>query len=193
MKKTSASSFILICLVSGVLSGQSPDRAGFLIDADRPFVDIVFDRTGPWIPVFDGESSHGLWLTLRNNCAYPIMVDTITGPKQNGVLLVHEIREVIGGFPHPPSDSRVPPPLSNTYRGRDIRNSMQVLPGRTLQFGMPIEHITRSTWVRIEFDILFPKRPSGRQPRMYLDYYWIDLPKEAQALSEQVTSALKAK
>jgi hypothetical protein len=49
---------------------------------------------------------------------------------------------------------------------------------------VPVEQITRQTFVSVEFDLCFPRRVSGRQPRMSVEYFWIDLPPEAQRFAE---------
>jgi hypothetical protein len=181
-------------LVSDVMLAQPRGGKSFVLETERPFVELVFDRTGPWAPVFEGESSTGIWLRLRNNCSYPIIVSVLTRPNQNdGVLVAHEVQKVTVGVPLPPSEERPAPTIHGNYLGSDVRNTVEVPPGRALVAGMPIEHITRFTSVRVDFEIRFPKRASGRQPRMYLEYYWIDLPREVQIISDKVAAARSAK
>jgi len=185
--------WIIVMLWLGIqaASGQAQEGRPFPLDTRRPFVDLIFDRVGQWIPVFPNESSKGVWLKLRNNCPYSIAIEVLTIPTKNaGPLIVHEVHEIQSAVPAPPGGlSSTIPKISNHYLGGDVRNTLELLPGREMSFGFPAEHISPFASIKVNFVIQFPSAVSGRQPRTFLEYFWIDLPAQARLMIEKANSA----
>ena len=70
-------SFVLIGVASASMLAQSTKMGkDFLIDVNRPFVYVKFDRIAPGIPRTPTEPNSRLWLRLKNNCRIAILVRT---------------------------------------------------------------------------------------------------------------------
>ena len=85
-------------LILGFVFAVLPECAepSISLDPARPYVEIVFERYGKRIPVFDGESDLGVWLRLRNNCILPVTVHVLRHENRNpGFLVPHT---VTGGY-----------------------------------------------------------------------------------------------
>lgn len=66
------------CLLSVErVSSQTTKQAtkdDLFLDPSKPYVYLEVDRVGPRKPLRDGEPSKGIWLRLKNNCRFPVVV-----------------------------------------------------------------------------------------------------------------------
>lgn len=183
--------FSILVLSSVVSHGGDSRKSGFVIDPKRPYIDIVFSRVGERHPVWPGESKHGLWLVLRNNCIYPIRVRLLNRSNENpGRLLAHEVFSIAGRFstPAPPGSLTANPALTQPqgYPVGDVVNAAEVLPSHELLFSVPLENVSRNWAIRIEVDLEIPRPKTGIQPRTLVEFGFSELSPEAQHLSDQM-------
>ncbi len=189
----------MVLLLSASSVAEQPQPVSFVLDNSRPWIDIAFRRVGKRAPVFPTESEHGLWLALRNNCRYPIQVqtmDTLDQPNKNeGTLLVHDV------VPYVPSISTTPLPpgapaakiLANAKLEKpsgyalpgDFAIDAEVKPGKELLFSVPLESVTRKWSIRMQIDFRIPG-DRGVQPLVFVDFEFWQLPKDVQGLSDQM-------
>jgi hypothetical protein len=181
----------MLLLSSVVSHGGGSMKGGFVIDPKRPYIDIAFSRVGDRHPVFPGESKHGLWLVLRNNCIYPIRVRILTTPNENpGRLVAHDVFSTAARFstPVPPGSLTANPALTQPlgYTVADVVNTQELLPSHDLLFSLPLEHVSRNWSISVEVDLEIPRPKTGNQPRTFADFYFSQLSPEAQHLSDQM-------
>ena len=188
-------SFTMLLIFSTISLCNSKEQRGLVINSSRPYIDIAFQGVGKRYPIFPDESDQGLWLTLRNNCAYRIQVRTLTLPNKNqGVLLAHEVisapKSLFATPPPPgvaPEASRLSEPTNYAGVGH-IVNNQEVPPSGEISFSVPLDHVTRDRSIRLEVELEIPRPKSGHQPRIFVEFYWTDLPVDAQRLSDQILS-----
>lgn len=188
----------LLLLSASSLAAPAQESC-FVIDNSRPWIDIAFRRVGKRVPVFPTESEHGLWLALRNNCRYPIRVDTMEWSdqpnKNEGTLLVYDV------VPYVPSISTTPLPpgapatkiLANAKLERppgyalpgDFAIAAEVKPGKELLFSVPLESVTRKWFIRIWIDFRIPG-DKGVQPLVFVEFDFSQFPKDVQSLSDEL-------
>jgi hypothetical protein len=155
----------------------------FVLDQSKPYVYLQFDHLGPRKPIQEGEPAQGLWLRLVNNCRIPVKVRTYgftTGDPGTGVF-----DEVI---PYPPmleirSDLDQPPasedqPKQKMPRGYDAELSSMstVLPGKSLLFSVPRNHVSRDWFMRVKFALDVSKPSVGIGPLTELDFFENQIP-----------------
>jgi hypothetical protein len=176
-------------------AGESSRNNSFVIDRNRPFIDIAFHSTGKRFPVFPEESTRGLWLALRNNCTYTARVRVLNVKNQNeGALVAHEVMSASkyqSEMSLPPGALAAASTLKQPqgYGTGHTANFAEIRPENELAFSVPLEHVTRNWFIRVEVELELPQPKSGREPRIFVDYYWVDLPPEVQRLSDQLLSA----
>jgi len=162
------------------VGGQAPRIA---LDSSRPYLDIVFQRFGPRAPQYPGESDQGVWLRLRNNCILPVEVHIIPNRRGEEALVQHfvvdSLQEIHSSLQRAP---RLAKPSG--YGSLDIVNSREIAPGAELVVSVPLSHITRAWFIRVEVFLVHPVEARGIQPRTFVEFDWSALPSEAREASD---------
>jgi hypothetical protein len=161
--------------------------AGFVIDSTRPSVYIEFERVAKRKPVSDEEVSSGVWLRLMNNTRVPIRVMTFEpGTGDPGVGVMDEVVQVNNPVGFGPSGTNVET-LSYEQAGSpkgyslDVGSSATIPGGDSLLFGVPLNHVGQSWYLRVRFEFELPPTKTGRQPYSYADFTWMDVPRKDRA------------
>jgi hypothetical protein len=160
-------------------SSQSQVNA-LVIDPEKPFVFVSFDRVGrpPMAPGNGGSDL--LWLRIRNNSRVPIEVNAIEPEADTGgVEVMHEVVKAadLQGFSSGPPNSSagwISPP--EHYLPIDVATTMRIEPGMDLRFSVPLNHVGPSWYFRLTFQFVLPSVRSGRQPQGVVDFEWADVP-----------------
>lgn len=175
--------FLAVTMVGAAPQGGS--QRSISLDESRPYVEIVFERSGERVPVFDGEGKQGLWLKLRNNCVLPIEVRVLPGNRGNpGFLVPHEVIEELAGV-RPLSGHRPLLTKPSGYGSPDVGNSRAIAPEKDLLFSVPLNHVTREWFLRVEIELVMPVPARGNQPRTFVEFYWSQLPEDVRRESDQ--------
>ena len=184
MKKVVRSLF-LIAQLSVLAQSQ---RQSISIDSRRPYLDIVFERSGKRNPIYEGELEDGLWLKLRNNCIVPAKVYVLRreGHDLNSKYIVHE---VIMDKPMPviPGSGLKPiAPKPDGYSNTDIVSFETIAPGGSLTFSVPINHVTRRWDLQVEVFLQDPSNQAGKLPRVFVGFDWFGLDRNAQTAADRI-------
>jgi hypothetical protein len=182
MRKLAA---ILLIAVATVCA-QNPET-GFVLNRSKPYVYLQFDHVGPRKPLHEGEPSTGLWLRIVNNCKVPISVRTYgvtTGDIGAGVL--DEIIPVDQGIevqadygeatvstyggPTQETANRRPENIPEGYSA-ELSSMTRVLPGTSLLFSVPRNHVSRDWFLRVKFALAVSPPSVGPGPFTELDFY----------------------
>jgi hypothetical protein len=201
-------SVVLLTVATASLLAQSSKTSGtdFLIDVNRPFVYVNFDRIGLGIPRDTTEPNSRIWLRLRNNCRLGIVVRANglpDGSPKDEVGLEYEVvanpATNVFSFSTPNADKRESGQSGNSQtekiksdeisRGymEEAASSVTIGPGQEILFSMPINHLSKQWHVEIPFDFGLPpgKGPLSSNtvglPVMAVHYAVWDLPRNAQA------------
>jgi hypothetical protein len=186
--------FVLsICLVfcslsfgGSLLQAQTRGAKNFLIDENRPFVYIEFDHTGRGAPWSPDEPPSRIWLHLRNNCRVPIVVLANGVPDdspKDEVGVMHDV--VATRVPPMVVQGKIPsmdrPAAASTEdknesvaeempRGYmiDVGSSVTIMPGKSILFSIPTNHITKRWHIEISFEFELPRGKCCRDPRVSL-------------------------
>ena len=173
-----------VLVLVGALSSLAAQAPTVSMDGSRPYVDIVFERLEPTGPAMAGVQA--LRLKLRNNCVLPLEVDLAgSSPGVGHVLLRHEVIEVTRRYPAA-GDKPYAVKKPTGYSGIDVVNSLEVKPGGDISFRIPLTHVTRAWFIRIEVALVHPVVAKGVQPRTYVEFDWSALPSEARQASDRV-------
>src|SRR5579859_329739 len=123
MNVSRAIHLIILCLLLNTFSPAQvardieQDYSKLLIDVNKPYVYLEMDHVGPRKPLRNDEPSIGIWLHIKNNCNFPIVVLAIGEHDQDvkqGIALQDEI---------------VPEPqASNEQRGEDATGGGFIAP-----------------------------------------------------------------
>jgi len=113
----------------------------FLIDPKMPGTFIAFEKVGSRSPVFLGEGSTGIWLSIHNNYRVPIEVPTYGVEKQGEVGMVYDTVSL---------ETSV---SANSVPGHhiDVSGTSRLDPGETLIFSIPAEDLPQSAYLRVRF------------------------------------------
>jgi hypothetical protein len=189
----------MLLLLSASSLAAPGQESGFVLDDSRAWIDIAYRRVGKRVPVFPKESEHGLWLALRNNCRYPIRVetlDTLDEPNKNeGKLLVHDVVPIVTSIystPLPPgapaakilANAKLEKPPGYALPG-DFAIDAEVKPGKELLFSVPLESVTRKWFIRMRIDFRIPG-DRGVQPLVFVDFHFSQLPDDVERLSDEL-------
>jgi hypothetical protein len=177
----------------------------FLIDPNRPYVYLKLDHVGQGPQLSEDEPKTRVWLKFVNNSRVSIRIDAFGLPDEwpkNEVGVVHEV------VPDPadglveehglvevvtPDEEQQTLATSESETmpggyGGDVFSSIQILPGKSVLFSLPINHLGRQktkgkNWhIEIPFDFDLPqgKGPRnpmiGGEPHMVLLFSISDLP-----------------
>jgi hypothetical protein len=177
-----------------VCANAQQNPSDFVLDSSNPYVYLKLDHVGPRKPALKGEPSVGVWIRIVNNCRIPILVQTIgTDSGGDGITVLDQIvtygKDIIfageNAEPSLPSYSGESPSLPNAEDrkapdgydsfGGDVQTFTTVLPGHSLLFSVPINHIDGPGWyMRVRFSLDLPN--SKRGPYSYADSFTVHLP-----------------
>ena len=172
---------VLLLATSCALAQRVGTAETFVIDPNRPYVYLKFDRIGKGIPRNESEPTSRIWLRLVNNCRVPIIVSTFGIPDGSPKYEVGVMDEVVpvsvSGLvtmgqlpmtPLPPPFSPVTPeqkPLTKAVANEmpsgytfDVGSFEVIPPGRAILFSVPTSHLSKRWYFKIPFRFDLPKR-----------------------------------
>lgn len=192
---------VLLCPLLAL--AQSNDQVqplrGFVIDENRPYVYLLFDHVGKGLKFSDDEPTQRVWLRFVNNCEVGVVLRTFGVPEgspKDEVGVMHDIVKDpqfwIRGFKaeQPALNAKDAEPKQTVKMPRgyyfDLASAETILPGESLLFSVPVNHLSKSWHMEIPFQFDLPpgKGPRqqivGGQPSMMLRYSGWDLPEGIQ-------------
>ena len=181
----------ILLLTVTTMYAQAPDTS-FVLDGTKPYVYLQFDHVGPRKPLHEGEPSTGLWLRIVDNCKVPISVRSsgvTTGDV--GIGIFDEIIPVQQGFTVQADSGQIP--LSTDERptqktadqssakmpegySAELSSGTRVLPGKSLLFSVPRNHVSRDWFLRVKFALAVSKPSVGPGPFTELDFFNEQIP-----------------
>jgi hypothetical protein len=180
----------LLLLAVATMYAQ-PDTS-FVLDGTKPYVYLQFDHVGPRKPLHEGEPSTGLWLRIVNNCKVPISVRTYgvtTGDIGTGVFdeivpvqQVFTVQADSGEIPlstdEKPTQKTANEPSAKMPEGysAELSSVTRVLPGKSLLFSVPRNHVSRDWFLRVKFALAVSKPSVGPGPFTELDFFNEQIP-----------------
>jgi len=164
---------LLVVLISSRSDGGKPQSAqDFLIDPHMPGVFVSFEKTvSGQRPIFQGESTKRIVLSLHNNYRFPIAVATFDlGEGQVGIT--YEISSTDQS-----SNAKVPRGYSE-----EVLTMQEVTSGSHLSFSVPANHLSGSLYLRIPFELGLESRATkgGAAPLHFAVFYGSLLPPSAE-------------
>jgi hypothetical protein len=181
---------ILLFAVAAMYA-QSPDTS-FVLDGTKPYVYLQFDHVGPRKPLHEGEPSTGLWLRIVNNCKVPIGVrsygvttgDIGTGvfdeiiPVQQGITVQAYFGEISLSTDEKPTQTTANEQSTKMPEGysAELSSVTRVLPGQSLLFSVPRNHVSRDWFLRVKFALAVSKPSVGPGPFTELDFFNEQIP-----------------
>jgi hypothetical protein len=156
-------------VATGIAAAQSPGKYDSVyLNVKVPGVYMTFERLGKRVPLREGESDQGWFLTIHNNYRWSLRFTALGDiPKQNGDAdLVYDVIEDPHGYP--PS----PIPSGNWF---DVVSTEVLQSGRTLLFSVPKANLNEGLGIRIEFNYEWE---AGRpiQPVHHITFCHSELP-----------------
>lgn len=181
----------ILILAVATMYAQTPDTS-FVLDGTKPYVYLQFDHVGPRKPVHEGEPSTGLWLRIVNNCKVPISVrsyGTTTGdigtgvfdeviPAQQGLTVQADSGEIPLSTDERPTQKTTNEPSAKMPEGysAELSSVTRVLPGKSLLFSVPRNHVSRDWFLRVKFALAVSKPSVGTGPFTELDFFNEQIP-----------------
>ncbi len=172
----------------------------FVINKSKPYAYIEFDHIGPRTPQSKDEGNIGLWLRIVNNCRIPIVVPASgypEGDKDPGVPVLDEIELRKPGtsltmtfpdgkeitFPPLPPKMDEQPPKGYAEDNIDVFSVVQVLPGESMLFSVPLNHVSDwwNLYVRASLEVKGTAGDSYEAPYLHLVFTKNRIPPEALA------------
>jgi hypothetical protein len=181
----------ILLLAVASMYAQSPDTS-FVLDGTKPYVYLQFDHVGPRRPLHEGEPSTGLWLRIVNNCKVPISVksygvttgDVGTGvfdeiiPIQQGLTVQADSGEIPLSTDEKPTQKPASEPSAKMPEGysAELSSVTRVLPGKSLLFSVPRNHVSREWFLRVKFALAVSQPSVGTGPFTELDFFNEQIP-----------------
>jgi hypothetical protein len=172
-----------LLLMATSVYAQTTDTT-FVLDGSKPYAYLQFDHVGPRKPIQEGEDSEGLWLRVVDNCKVPIAVKSYGVTSGDaGVGIFDEIIPIGQGFmvqadtdevPETTDENRLktmPPGYS-----AELSSVTRVLPGKSLLFSVPRNHVSRNWFMRVKFTLDVSKPSVGIGPQTELDFFNEQIP-----------------
>jgi hypothetical protein len=143
------------------------------LDKSKPNVYIAFERRGPWKPLKKFESRSRVWLRLINNSRWNIAACMWDVSKEYGEKeLVYEVETF-------DPKHRVQAPITTNPEGSCPR--MSVIPGTSILFSVPHEHLSDGLAIKIQFRYEWETDPDGYasalEPKHFAYFYSSDIQK----------------
>jgi hypothetical protein len=146
------------CGLQPVTSREPLPSSGFALDPSRPYLEIVFERAGPRVPVMPGESSEGVWLRFRNNCPYRVQLRAMSAEHKNdGEIIQFDVIDLTPAdrvFGGPQAGEEKPPTGYRQFSHTPL--VVEVPSGGDVVFSVPKESFTFDTVIRVEALIKLP-------------------------------------
>jgi hypothetical protein len=181
----------ILLLAVATMYAQSPDTS-FVLDGTKPYVYLQFDHVGPRKPLHEGEPSMGIWLRIVNNCKVPISVRSYgvtTGDTGTGVFdeiipvpQVFTVQADSGEIPlstdERPTQKIAKEPSAKMPEGyeAELSSVTRVLPGKSLLFSVPRNHVSREWFLRVKFALAVSRPSVGTGPFTELDFFDEQIP-----------------
>ena len=181
--------FALLLMATGMYA-QSADTS-FVLDGSKPYAYLEFDHLGPRKRLQQGEDSQGLWLRVVNNCKVPIGVRTYgvtSGDLGIGVFdevipiqQIFSVQADSGEIPleqdksQPRAQEKSQQRIPQGYSA-EVFSVTRVLPGHSLLFSVPRDHVSRDWFMRVKFTLDVSKPSVGTGPRTELDFFNEQIP-----------------
>ena len=178
---------LLMCTIAVHAQDQTKS---FVIDQSKWYVYLKFDHIGTRKPLSQREPNKGIWLRLVNNCAVPIIVavfdprtsdpgvglyDQVVPVDLNAPPILHGFRK--GEIPSQtdPSPQEQPP---EGYLTEESLSTKNIPPGTNLLFSVPVNHVGRSWYLKVEFYLDVPNSSYGIGPTSFVSFGWQDVPEK---------------
>ena len=166
-------------------AARSPDVR---LSKNHATVYIMFERVGKREPRRIGESSDGVWLRLHNNTRWRLHLQAYG---LEGAFLRGDEKEVglyyeVGSIPGPTSRLKeAGAPIVEEKQGceapllkyGDLRSGIDLAPGESLVFSVPLEHLCKNLYVAVTFRYEWEDR--GDEPLHSVRFYGFDVPEGA--------------
>jgi len=188
MKRVLTIFAVTICIaLSGLAKAQTLDKH-FKIDSQKPSVYIAFEKIGHRTPLRKDEKGSGVFLRLHNNlrasirfCAFGI---------QNGVQMAfysddleiglnyeveREVEDSGLGTSSVSKRKQRPPDLPIGYLTGGLCHYFELMPGKSLLFSVPSEHLADGLIIKIPFNYQW-EETSEEKPEHFIRFYSSDLP-----------------
>ena len=148
------------------------------LDPSEPFVYIALDHIGSRPPVDDYEPHKGLWLRIVNNSAFPIAVITMEAATKPELTLVAD--EVIARVTRINPNDPPPGPMPAGYSAA-IGSPVIIASGKSLLFSVPVNHVSKSWYLRVPFRFHLAPLKASEQPICYAEFTLENVPEDQRA------------
>lgn len=168
---------VSLCFATPQSQAQNNDkRRSFVIDLNRSYVYLKFNRIGKGPRRWDEEPDSRIWFQLVNNCRVPIIVETYAVPEgspkdEQGVMdrIVANEPPSAYGMLH---DGTVVPKIWKKATPEELPHAysfetgglQSIAPGKSLLFSVAINHLGERWHFEIPFEFDIPKAKIPRDP-----------------------------
>ena len=141
-----------ICILFLQNYAQTQSNNSFLLDSKKPSIFITFDHRDKLppledddLPPLEGENINRIFLRLHNNTKIMIFICGFTVEKQYGeVGLAYDIKATTSS-----KIKKEDIPLG--YGIMDFCDIHEILPGKSILFSLPSEHLASGLYIQTEF------------------------------------------
>lgn len=185
----------ILCAVSCGLVLTVPRAAAqtkvtdFLIDTSKSYVYLKFDHLGGRKRLGGDEVDQGLWIRFVNNCRIPVILGTFSpGTGDPGIGVYDEIVAVAAKGPvvhleksrngRLRSFTQPAETMPEGYSPPDVFSTSRVLPGESLLFSVPANHVGPSWSLQVRFYFDVPGAVFGSGPYSLVSFDWVDIPEQ---------------
>jgi hypothetical protein len=137
---------------------------------DRPTVYITYERSGPRVPLNDGEGERGIWLRLHNNTKWKLIlrVGGVPNPSYGDAVVFYEVERTEGsGF------------IPIGYRSH-VASVIKLKAGDSILFSLPEEHLGKGLALKVRYNYEWELRKddslSANEPSHSVTFASSDLP-----------------
>jgi hypothetical protein len=159
---------LFVGIVATECLAQTPEPNSPLIDHNQSSVYIVVRKEGPGAPLRDDELRERMWLSLRNNTRWTILLRTFRLPDEYDKHEVGLMYTVEAPGAYAPDG---PLPVGYEF---DVGTLTEVGPGQELRFSVPRNHLAPGLGIRVNFN--FKWEDNQRYTRYATVYSYWDLP-----------------
>lgn len=159
---------LLLAVSAGASREESPGKGR--LNKDRPTVYISYERTGSRVPLRKEEGDRGIWLRLRNNTRWKLVlrVGGVPNPSYGNAIVFYEVQRIEGsGF--------TPAGYSS-----HVASVIQLKAGSSIIFSVPQEHLGEGLMIKVrynyEWELRGGKTVPAREPYHTVSFAASDLP-----------------